>query len=975
MTSRSPSLPPDLAALSERLGQADGRRFWRVLEEAADSAPFQRYLAAEFPGFALPETGRRGVLRAMAASVLLAGLGGCGPEEAVPYVVQPDGAVPGRPRFYATAIPFEGHVQPVLAQTQEGRPTRLDGNPDHPLWRGMANPAALDPITQAAVLQLYDPDRSPTPRYRDRPAGWDALVRAVEERCASWAADGGRGVRLLTGPLSSPTLRRQIAGLRAKFPGLRWHSHDPLGSDGVEAASVLAFGRPLTVHRRVERAGLVVSLEDDWLGPGPAQLRDAGGWAARRRGGEGRQRLLIAESAPTMTGAQADRRLAVASARVPLLAWALGRALGVAGVEGDAVLGEAEREWVHAAAEGLRTAGPRGLVTAGPFLPVATQALAHRINHALGTGAIIHTAPILARGESLANLVADMERGVVGGLILLDTNPAYDAPEAGTFAAALERVPFRLHAGSHADETATLCHWHAPLAHPLESWSDGRAVDGTASVVQPAIRPLFGGKSVHAVLALLTGEPSADPFADPFALVRATWDGLDDAAWREALDRGFIAGTAEAEVASTPLDTALPPPVAETSALEVTIRPDPNLRAGAAANCAWLQELPTPVAKTVWGNHAAIAPALARARGLADGDEVELAVGERRLRLPVLVQPGQVADSVALTLGHGRRRAGRVGDGVGVDVGPLRKDSSPWTRTGATLTRTGGRTAIFTTQRHHGMGEAEPIRFVTPDRPALPPIDEAPPSLHPDRPSPGIAPANAWAMAIDTDLCIGCNACVTACQAENNTPPVGREQAEMGRVMHWLRVDSYYEGPAEDPAIHALPVPCMQCEKAPCEIGCPVNATVHSPDGINEQVYNRCIGTRTCSSYCPYKVRRFNFFEYAKPRDPLTAAQYNPEVTVRARGVMEKCNYCIQRIARARQDAKRDGRDPAALAVTTACQAACPTQAIAFGDKNDPASAVAQARRDPRAYALLEEVGTRPRTTYLAKRRPGAGEG
>ncbi|WP_448188762.1 Fe-S-cluster-containing hydrogenase [Azospirillum sp. sgz301742] len=957
-------LPPDLAEIAERLRASGGRRFWQTLEQAAGAEPFRRYLAEEFPALALPETGRREVLRAMAASILLAGLTGCGKEEAVPYVVQPELAVPGKPRLYATAVPFEGFAQPVLAETHEGRPTRLDGNPDHPLARGGVNPTALDAFSQSAVLELYDPDRSQTPRHLDRPTTWDNVAAAIAAQRAQWQADGGRGVRLLTGGVTSPTLLRRIDELRRQFPALRWHVHEPVGAERRDGGTRLAFGRPLAVHARLDRADVIVSLGDDLLGIGPAQLRNAAGWAARRMAGRlpgNLPRLMVAEASPTPTGAVAAERLPVESARIPLLVHALARALSVPGAAGDAALNEPERRWLDNAANLLRAHGERALVTIGPDQPAEAQATAHRINAALRSGAVAYTAPIAATAEPFADLVRAMAAGEVRALLMLDLNPAYDAAADLGFADACERVPFRLHAGLHADETAALCHWHAPVAHALESWDDGRAVDGTATIIQPTIRPIFGGRPLVEIAAALAG----DPFADAQSLVRATWrDRLgDETAWRQALHQGFVEGTAQAPVEVSPTAGSIAAPPEPAGGLELTLRPDPCLWDGRRANVAWLQELPKPISKISWDSHAAVSPQLARERNLKDGDVVDLSVGGRTLRAPVLVQPGQAARSVTLFLGQGRRRAGRVGDGAGFDAYALRTADAPWAVPGLTLSKTGEQRPLVTTQPHHEIAEAEPIRVVTPESPTLKPIEEAPPSLYPD----WSTPQNAWAMAIDTDLCIGCNACVVACQAENNVPSVGREQVSMGREMLWLRVDSYYEGAPEAPRIHFLPVPCMHCEKAPCEVGCPVNATVHSPDGINEQVYNRCVGTRTCSSYCPYKVRRFNFFEYGQIAADRQGLQYNPDVTVRARGVMEKCTYCIQRIARARQDAKRDGRDPAAIEVRTACQAACPTGAIAFGNKSRPDSAVAQARRDGRAYALLEEVGTRPRTTYLAR--------
>jgi Fe-S-cluster-containing dehydrogenase component len=743
----------------------------------------------------------------------------------------------------------------------------------------------------------------------------------------------------------------------------------------------LAFGRPLDVHYRLDRSAVIVSFEADPLGPGPSQVRYAGQWAARRRAFQadgGTVRLLVAESTPSLTGAMAGSRLPVAAARLPALLAALAGRLGTDGPEVDgAALDEREQGWAETAAAALTAHKGRGLLAVGAHLPEDMQASAHRINHALGNAGqtVVYSEPAdpaaASEDDGLKALAEAMAEGDVETLLILGSNPAYTAPTDLDFVALLDRVPLRIHAGLYYDETAAHCHWHIPLAHPLESWSDGRAVDGTATILQPTVKPLFGGRSVHELLATLNGRLSATAYE----LVRETWaPTLDEDGWRQALSDGFVADTGATPETPAPQESwqRRAAPAAAGSGLEVVFRPDPCVWDGRLANLAWLQELPKPLTKLTWDNVIAISAATAEALHLADGDEAELTVAGRSLRGPVWILPGQAAPTVTVFLGYGRKRAGRVGSDVGYDAYAVRTSDSPWHVSAVELRKTGRRLVLATTQGHATMAGEEFVRVVAS------PQTEAAPAEEPDLPSfypEWDYPAYAWAMAIDLDLCIGCNACVIACQAENNIPVVGKEQVEAGREMHWIRVDRYYEGDPERPERTLFqPVPCMHCEKAPCEVGCPVNATVHGPEGLNQMIYNRCVGTRTCASYCPYKVRRFNFFEYGATDVPSLMAQRNPNVTVRARGVMEKCTYCVQRISAARIEAKKEGRAIRDGEVVTACQAACPTQAIVFGNAADPDAAVSRRKRSPREYTLLRELNTRPRTTYLARIGADAGK-
>ncbi|WP_293458430.1 TAT-variant-translocated molybdopterin oxidoreductase [Phenylobacterium sp.] len=946
-----------------------GRRFWRALEELADAPSFRRALRAEFPNAfeGVSDTDRRDVLRVMGASLALAGLGGCTPApapDARPYVTQPDQTVLGRPRFYATAVTFDGYAQPVLGETHEGRPTKLEGLPEHPAVRGSA-----DAFTQAAILDLYDPDRSRGPLHLNQPCDWAAFDTAMVENGAHLDATGGEGFRLLTGPATSPTLARQVAALLRRWPRARWHVHDPAGGDLRREATRFAFGRPLDALPRLDRCAAIVSFDDDLLGPGPRQTANARDWSAARKAfqADGEPcRLLVAEPAPTLTGAIAGERLVASADETGLLLRALAARFSE-GPEPSLALTARQVEWLNAAEAALRAAPGAALVTAGPWCDPAAQALALRLTARLGglgrTLSLVEPIQAWPDGDgSLAALVADMAAGRVDTLAILDANPAYSAPADLGFAAALRKVRLRIHAGLHADETATLCHWHAPLAHDLESWSDARAVDGRPSLIQPLVQPFYSVRARSAVLENLQGRLDANPRDLLVETWRARLGDWGDPRWNAALAAGFLDQPA-GEVSASP--TAAPPPSSAPRAegLTVLVRPDPCLWDGARANNPWLQELPKPFTKLTWDNAVLVAPALAASAKLKNGDVVRLGAAGREITGPVWVVPGLHRRTVLVHTGYGRRAPRQLCDGRGFDATPLRTAASPWRLDGARLERTGRRAELASTQLNTALDGFDFVRTTSRADVAPAPPPEPPPTLYPEK----VREGPQWGMAVDTDLCIGCNACVTACDAENNVAMVGKAQVAKGREMHWMRIDQYHEGPPDDPQLFNQPVPCMHCEEAPCEMGCPVNATVHSHDGLNLQVYNRCIGTRTCSSFCPYKVRRFNWFDFTGDDPPERQAARNPEVTVRDRGVMEKCTYCVQRIEKARIQAKVENRPLRDGEVRTACQQTCPTEAIVFGDVSDPDSAVSRLKAQRRNYALLEEVGTRPRTTYLAR--------
>jgi molybdopterin-containing oxidoreductase family iron-sulfur binding subunit len=743
------------------------------------------------------------------------------------------------------------------------------------------------------------------------------------------------------------------------------------GRDMARAGARLAFGQDVDTQYALANAAVIVGLDADFLGCGPAHLPLVRAWAGRRRPGDGFSRLYTVESTLTPTGAKADHRLALRAADVEAFARALAARVGVAGVAAPA--DAAPEAFLAAAARDLAQQRGRGVVIPGDQQPPVVHALAHAMNEALANvgRTVVRTGPVEARPEdqtaSLRALVADMEAGKVELLVILGGNPAYTAPADIPFASALERVALRVRLGLYHDETSERCHWHVPEAHFMEAWSDVRAFDGTVSIVQPLIAPLYGGRSAHEVLAAFGERPEASPYD----LVRERWGRERRGAefendWRRWLHDGVVPFTAARATAVRARGT-FPPPAARPAGVEIVFRPDPVLHDGRFANNGWLQELPRPLTHVTWDNPVLIGAATAERLGLATEDVVELRRDGRRVTAPVWIQPGHPEDSVTVYLGHGRRRAGRVGTDVGFDAGALRITDAGAFGLGVEIVGTGRRQAIPTTQPHHRMEGRDIVRVAT-----LADLvashrdhDEHEASLYP----PWEHDGHRWAMAIDLSTCVGCNACVVACQAENNIPVVGRDQVLRGREMHWLRIDTYHTGDPVAPETYFMPVPCMHCENAPCELVCPTEATVHSAEGLNDMVYNRCVGTRYCSNNCPYKVRRFNYLAYADWTTESLKAMRNPDVSVRSRGVMEKCTYCVQRLTHGRITAEKEGRRLRDGEVVTACAQACPAEAIVFGDLNDPASRVVKLRAEQRHYALLAELNTNPRTTYLAALR------
>ncbi|WP_298881539.1 TAT-variant-translocated molybdopterin oxidoreductase [uncultured Bradyrhizobium sp.] len=943
---------------------AGGPRVWAGIEELSDDPQFQAFIDAEYPAVQeFSKTARRDFLKLMGASFALAGLTGCEKSSfitALPYVDQPPNEVIGLPRYYATAVLLDGYAQPVIATAHAGRPTKLDGNPGHPATQGRS-----DIFMQSAVLQLYDPDRAAAPSRHGEAVSWADVESAIGVMRENWRSDQGEGVRLLLGPTTSPTLLRQIDAFRKQFPKARVHVHAAAGHEARRQITAAVYGQAAELHYNLGDCDVIVGLDDDFLGPGPDQVRNALGWSQARRRSSDRpgNRLLMAESVPTATGALAAHRLIADARRMPVLAEAMASALGVAGASKPDVT-EAEANWIAGVVDACKDRAGRSLFVSGLSGSAATALWIARINQQLGNaGRTLNlTAPIVGPADAgtLADLVSDINAERVTSLLVFDCNPVYSAPAELNVGEAIKRVRSSVHLGLYRDETGALCEWQLPLAHPLESWSDARAIDGTVTILQPVISPFYDVRSVHDVFAKLLGAEDQAPDA----AIRETWQAsfgdAFEARWKQALHDGFIAGAAPFVTASPASNTVAPPNT--TGDLDIVFQPDPTVWDGRFANVGWLQELPKTLTTVTWSNVIAVSPALAKRLSAANGDHVEVTVGKRHLKGPLWIMPGQAGNTVALYLGYGRTRAGRVGDQHGYDAYQVRPAGEPWLAQGS-LRKLESREDLAVTQLHHRLDGFDLAREVTPGQVEQTTPEQA--SLYAPWPS----SKNAWGMVIDLDSCIGCNACVTACTAENNVPVVGADQVRAGREMHWLRIARYYTGDVAEPRSFFEPVPCMHCEDAPCEMGCPVHATTHNSEGVNQMVYNRCIGTRTCSSYCPYKVRRFNFYDYRSPPESPEHAAHNPDVTVRSRGVMEKCTYCTQRIEAAHVAADKENRPIRDGEVVTACQQACPTKAIVFGDINDPNSEVSRLKRNGRHHVLLEELGTRPRTTYLARWR------
>ncbi len=962
-----------------------GQNYWRSLDELAGSPGFRNWVEREFPRLASElqsKSTRRKLLQLMAASFGLAGLTACRrPEEKIlPASRTAEYRIPGKPVHYATSMNLGGCATGLIVETHEGRPTKIEGNPLHPGSLG-----ACSALAQASVLGLYDPDRSRFPRKRGKRSSWADYAAFAEELFTP--ARQGRGEKLwfLSEPLSSPSLEALRADVLRRFPAARWVEFESVPFAAVNRGAELAFGQPLEAVFDFARADIILSLDCDFLGHDWRDVIPIRQFSERRRvdsPASKMNRLYSVESLFTLTGAAADHRLALPSSQVLGFARELAEELGALPRKAETKAGGAGRQrWLSVVARDLREHTGACLVVAGPRQPAPVHALAHVLNARLGnvgrTVAYLRPSsrPALAGFDELCQAI---QSNAVETLVMLGVNPVYAAPAEAGFGDLLAKVAHSIHLGAEFDETADASAWHVNEAHYLESWGDTRAYDGTAALQQPMIQPLFDGKTAAEVLSFAGGQSERRSYDILRKHWLAQWPQTEgESRWRKALHDGVVEGTRYPLAAPGVPDVKrvdATARVAGTQGVEVTFFADSSSFDGRFANNGWLQETPDPMTKLTWDNAALVSPAKAQSLGVRDGDIIALTRGGNSLEIPVLIVPGQADESIAIALGYGRRQCGRVGRGVGQNANLIRSLVTPGFVSGVTISKTVRKRPLATTQEHHSMEGRPLIREATLEEYRRDPkfahkADHYKDlfSLHKEH---SYEEGPQWGMAIDLSACVGCNACVVACQAENNVPIVGREQVRRGREMHWIRVDRYYSGDPEAPRAVMQPVACQHCENAPCETVCPVAATTHSPEGLNDMAYNRCVGTRYCANNCPYKVRRFNFFDLNKGVDEIGKMVFNPDVTVRMRGVMEKCTYCVQRIQEKKIQARAEGGRPLKDGeILTACQQTCPASAIVFGDLKDPNSKVAQLKQKDRNYVMLGEINIRPRTSYLARLR------
>ncbi len=989
--------PMTLAQVREELKGVKGKRLWRSLDELADTPEFQAAVEREFPSAAqewVDPVSRRGFLKLMGASMALAGLAGCTkqPDEPIyPYIKAPEDLILGKPNYFATAHPFVTGAVPLLIKSDAYRPIKADGNPEHEYVKG-----GSDPFSQASVLDLYDPDRSQHAMFRGENREWTEFVEAFRSKLVE--TRDGTGIYFLSATITSPTLARQWQAVQSAYPKATLAQYDP-------AMAGTPYSRASNIQYALADADVIVSLDAECISSAtfPGFHKLVREYADRRKDPSHLNRLYAVESTPTTTGMKAEHRLSLRASEIPAFAAELAKEIGVAGVDSpDYAWTDAQKKFLAALAKDLKAHAGRCAVIPGEQQDPSLAALALAINNALGnvgktvllTAETVHPIPS-DQNAGIKSLVDDLYLGKVDWLIVLNANPVYSAPVDLGFPNAIDKARVIVHLGSHVDETGQVAHWHIPAAHFLESWSDARAYDGTVSVVQPLIDPLYGGKSAHNVLQAILNEPELSAYE----AVRATWrpviKGDFEEGWRKVLHDGWLADSAFATTHAAPkVEIPKIPSPTSHDALEIIFRPDPNIYDGRWSNVGWLQELPKPVTNLSWDNAALMSGTTLTKLGLEEDDIVELSASGGVVKAPALVVPGHPDNSITVYLGYGRQFAGRVGSGQGFNAYLIRSSTSPFYTTGS-IKKLEGKWGIAVTKSHYQDHRAKNLSAFGDENRSLEAVEALGPrgiiryatvkefqadpnfanegetheqthmgtSMFPNWP---YNEANAWGMAIDMNSCTGCNACIVSCYAENNIPVVGKQQVRIGRNMQWIRIDSYFEGDLAAPRAFYQPMMCQHCENAPCEQVCPVGATVHSPEGLNMMVYNRCVGTRYCSNNCPYKVRRFNFLLFSDYETESLKLMRNPDVTVRSRGVMEKCSYCVQRIQEAKITADKENRDIRDGEIVTACQQACPAKAIVFGNINDKNSRVVKLRDDQRSYQLMADLNTRPRTKYTA---------
>jgi len=1047
---------------------ATGRRYWRSLDELADTPEFKEWLHREFPqGASELEDGqnRRQFLKIMSASFALAGLGlagaGCRrPEEKLePFGQQPADYIYGEPQYFATAMPTRTGAVPLVVKSYEGRPIKIEGNALYPGSNG-----GTDRYAQASILDLYDPDRAKRFTHDGEAVSREEALSFLDNLSKKFAANSGEGLAFLAESSTSPSRARLQKIITQKFPKSQWFTYDAIDSGIHQRAAAQAFGQPVKPVFHFDKAKVILSLDCDFLGSEDDAHNHIRKFAAGRKPGRGMSRLYAVESLFTLTGANADHRLRLAASLIGAIASAV--SAQISGSSGSLPSG-VDAKWVAECAKDLIAAGKNALVVAGQRQPIEVHLLAHAINSALGaignTVALVSSETANSSVETFANWLKTADSHA--NLILIGGNPTFNFPAEIYKSRPRTKTSLRdiVSFGYYEDETSGDANWHFPAAHYLESWGDATTSDGTLVPIQPLIQPLFGGLTDLEFLARLAGETQTNPCE----IVQATFGSSRD--WKKFLFNGFLVGSS-----TTPADVQIdraavvratfsienthvsipkggwPEDRLAVGNLEVIFYRDAKVDDGRYANNGWMQELPDPITKMTWDNAVLVSRKTAHELNVQNGDLVEITLKGRKVTGPIWVQPGMADYSLGLALGYGREKAGRVG-GIGsntVGFNAYKIFSGKYIETGATIRKTGETYTLACTQNHWSMEGRPAVReanleefsknpkFAGEMHGTEPPIVQ---SLYPNPLDEAAKKAlHQWGLVVDLTACVGCSTCVVACQSENNIPIVGKDQVQRGREMHWMRIDRYYTAdPKKEKFADAFvtneqeqfsewiddvqavnqPVMCQMCESAPCENVCPVAATVHNKEGLNTMAYNRCIGTRYCSNNCPYKVRHFNFLDFNKrPLTELKGPYYstplthktdgkwdiltwwkhpeqsgmreedewdliklskNPDVTVRMRGVMEKCTYCTQRIEQAKiaQKVKAGGSgdvrlsEAAGTTPKTACQQACPAGAIVFGDISDPASSVSKWKTQPQNYTLLGDLLTKPRTSYLARIR------
>ncbi len=992
------------------MNATNGKTYWRSLNELQDTPEFRQMLEREFPVAAseFPDgVSRRRWMQLMGASLAFGGLAGCRwqAEKIAPMAMRPENRVPGEPEHFATSIEIGNLPRHLLVTCYDGRPIKVEGNPDHAASRG-----ASDAFSQASILGLYDPDRSDALRQRDGSQvftrSWDDFQQFADKHFAAIEKRAGEGLAILLEPTSSITSGWLLERFRERFPKVKSYAYAAISNKNEAEGTRLAFGRPLRARLDLTKANVIASFDADLIGLHPNSIAHLRDFTGRRDPKKNMNRLYAVESQFTVTGAAADHRLATKSADIGELLVHIDRLvrerLLIDTSDVTTSLPEDATRFAEALADDLVKNRGRSVVVVGRTQPAEVHAIAHDLNATLeniGETVLLTDDPSELPAESLNDLVTQVQQGRVDTLLIMGGNPVHDAPGEFQLSDLLPNIPTTIRSGLYEDETSQHCTWHLPEAHAFESWGDVRSWDGTICVTQPLITPLLGGKSQIELLSMVCGVRRHSRELVRHAISQATGQVLSPDRWACLVHDGLLEGSAlpivDAKLQLSPKRDDIVRSITSRSdvQLELVFVPSDAVFDGRLANIGWLQETPDFLTKLTWDNAAILSPETAKLLGVEHEQFVSITSGSSVVELPVFVLPGQAPGSIGLALGYGRTAAGLVGgkasEGVppvGFNVCPLRRWNAEEFTTEFDITPIERTYKFATTQDHHaidtvGMEETgrrvgQLVREATLDKYKAHPDFAQHATHHPPLESLWEEPSHdghAWGMSIDLNKCIGCNACMVACQSENNVPIVGKEQVAMGREMHWLRVDRYFTGEVASPEVAIQPVACQQCENAPCEQVCPVAATVHSDEGLNDMVYNRCIGTRYCANNCPYKVRRFNFFDYneqlEEPNRQLAQLVINPEVTVRSRGVMEKCTYCVQRIQSTKISAKNEQRSIRDGELMTACQQACPAQAIEFGDLNDPSSRVAKSHSDPRAYGMLSELNVKPRTKYLARIR------